>query len=275
MNLYLTSLSLYKLIITHLLLIGGGHAHVGVLRHFAMNPLPGLRITLLTRDIHTPYSGMLPGLVAGHYTYDECHIDLMPLARAAGARLYHASATGLDLDRHSVMAQGRPDIPYDLLSINTGSTPSMQSIPGAQEYAVPVKPIDHFLQHWQALQKRIACHQGDFILNLVGAGAGGVELALAIQERLQNTRVKIQLFTRNQLVLAGHAPGVQQRLLRVLRQREVTLHTQTDIVRVTKDYLYDAQGGQYPGDAVLWVTHASAPGWLQDTGLALDQQGFI
>jgi len=128
-----------------LVLIGGGHAHVAVLKRFGMEPVPGLRLTLITRDIDTPYSGMLPGLVAGHYGFDETHIDLGPLARFAGARLYHAKVEGLDLDRQLIHAPGRPPIAYDLLSINTGSTPNRVNIPGVDEFALAAKPIDIFL----------------------------------------------------------------------------------------------------------------------------------
>ncbi len=118
-------------VVKDLVLIGGGHAHVAVLRRFGMQPVPGLRLTLITRDLHTPYSGMLPGYVAGHYGYDDCLIDLGPLARFAGARLYHAEVQGLDLQRQLVEVAGRPPVAYDLVSINTGSRPRLLDVPGA------------------------------------------------------------------------------------------------------------------------------------------------
>ena len=125
-----------------LVLVGGGHAHVGVLRRFAMRPMTGVRVTLITRDIHTPYSGMLPGLIAGHYDFDACHIDLGPLARFAAARLYHAEVTAVDVEARAVHVDGRPPIPFDVLSINIGSRPATLAVPGAAEHALAVKPID-------------------------------------------------------------------------------------------------------------------------------------
>ncbi|CAI5504167.1 unnamed protein product [Closterium sp. Naga37s-1] len=149
-------------------------SHVVVLKSFAMKPMPGVRLTLVTRDVHTPYSGMLPGLVAGHYTYDDCHIDLRPLAQLTNARLLHCCASGIDLDQRAVvLADGRP--PHSL------------RLPGAKELTLPVKPIDSFTHRWEALRSRIlSLAPGSSVrVVVVGGGAGGVELLLAMQHRLQ------------------------------------------------------------------------------------------
>ena len=140
-------------VVKDLVLVGGGHAHVAVLRRFGMQPLPGLRITLVTRDVHTPYSGMLPGYMAGHYAYDECHIDLRPLAHFAGARLYHAEVEGLDPEQRQLQVAGRPPVAYDLLSINIGSQPRTLTSPAPPYIAMPVKPIDRFLNDWKNLDR--------------------------------------------------------------------------------------------------------------------------
>ena len=73
-----------------LVFVGGGHAHALALRMLAMEPVPGVRITLVSPATHTPYSGMRPGLVAGHYSFEEAHIDLARLCQWAGARFIAA-----------------------------------------------------------------------------------------------------------------------------------------------------------------------------------------
>src|SRR5690242_19679887 len=166
-----------------LVLVGGGHAHVHVLKRFGMRPEPGVRVTLIARDLETPYSGMLPGYVAGLYDFAECHIDLVRLARFAGARLIHDEAVGLDRAARRVLCRDHPPLRYDVVSLDIGSVPRSDDVPGAAEHTVAVKPIDRFARRWEALLKRSAAMRR-LRLAVVGGGAGGVELTLAATHQL-------------------------------------------------------------------------------------------
>src|ERR1051326_4145309 len=216
-----------------LVLVGGGHAHVHVLKRFGMRPMPGVRLTLISRDVETPYSGMLPGYVAGHYSFEECHIDLVKLARFAGARLIHDEAIGLDRGTRHVLCRAHPPIRYDLLSLDIGSTPRLDDVPGAAEHTVAVKPIADFARRWEALLERAQVQNG-VRLAIVGGGAGGVELALSVRHRLAELlggNVEVTLVTREAL-LPSHNEAVRRRFAILLRERSVRVVTDNPVVRV-------------------------------------------
>jgi len=269
-------------IVRDIVLVGGGHSHVVALRYFAMHPLPGVRITLICTDAHTPYSGMLPGYVAGHYAYDDVHIDLCRLCAATGARFIQAEVMGLDREARTVQLRGRPDIDYDVVSINTGSTPQMRAM-GATEYAVPVKPITGFNQRWLQLLDKVARAKRPLTIAIVGGGAGGVELCLAMQYRLSaetqaagraDLAPQFHLFTSDGL-LPTHNAGVQRRFAKVLAERGVQVHLKTPVAEVQAGRLRSAQDEWFDADEVLWVTQAGGGTWLQGTGLALTDNRCI
>jgi selenide,water dikinase len=271
-------------IVKDLVLVGGGHSHLAVLKYFGMNPVPGLRLTLITRDLHTPYSGMLPGYIAGHYDYDDVHIDLRPLAQFAHARIYHEEVQGLDVKNNLVLCPNRPPVPFDVLSINIGSRPNTLHIPGADLFATPIKPIDHFLHRWEDLIHNVLTAKDIFRLAVVGGGAGGVEMSLATQYRLQKELrqvrrptdlLEIVLITDTKTILPTHNRLVRHKFERVLRERNITFQVNHRVVEVNKDKLVFTSGQKLAADAVLWVTHASAPAWLAEAGLKVDEQGFI
>ena len=259
-----------------LVLVGGGHAHVHVLKRFGMRPAPGVRVTLIARDVETPYSGMLPGYVAGHYQLDECHIDLMRLARFAGARLIHDEAVGLDRDRREVLCRAHPPIRYDVVSLDIGITPRRDAISGAAEHTVAVKPIDRFAERWENLLERARGRDG-LRLAIVGGGAGGVELALAARHRLTAMMFappQITLVTREGL-LPSHNGRVRAKFARILTESGVAVVAGNPVVRVEQGRLTLADGTIVGFDEALWVTEAAAAPWLADTGLALDANGFV
>ena len=265
-----------------LVLVGGGHSHLFVLKQLAMQKLPGVRITLVTRDLHTPYSGMLPGYVAGHYSYDETHIDLLPLARFAGARVVHAAVEGIDCEARQISVHGRPAIDYDLLSINIGSRPKIPNVPATEPAGTQfaVKPVDRFIHCWQQLEQRLLEREADLHLAIVGGGAGGVELALSLQHRVAqlspaHAGLRLSLFTDGDRLLAGHNARVRRSIERVLQQRHISVHYQHAVEAFSEGELRGNFAQPLPADAVIWVTSASPAPWLGSCGLVLDANGFI
>ena len=271
-------------VLKDLVLVGGGHAHVTVLKKLGMKPLPGVRVTLICRDLQAPYSGMLPGFIAGHYSFDEAHIDLVPLSRFAGARFFHDEVVGLDTDNKRLICRDRPDVSYDVLSINVGSAPDISAVPGAAANVTPVKPIDGFVDKWQSLCERVLRRQGGLRIGIVGAGAGGVELTLAVQYRLKellagkwpdNAGPEFHLFTDADDVLTTHNRFVRVKFRRVLSERKINVHTDHKVVEVRPGALQCANGETFELDEILWVTMARAQTWPAKAGLDVDEQGFI
>ena len=136
-----------------LVLIGGGHTHALVLRKWGMDPLPGVRVTVINPGPTAPYSGMLPGFVAGHYTRDELDIDLVRLCRFAGARLISGFADGIDVVNRAITVAGRSPIAFDVASVDVGITSSMPDLPGFATGAVPAKPLGAFATRWDAFRE--------------------------------------------------------------------------------------------------------------------------
>ncbi|WP_131114433.1 FAD-dependent oxidoreductase [Lichenihabitans psoromatis] len=265
------------------LLVGAGHAHVEVLRSFAMKPVPGVDVVLVTMSQFTPYSGMLPGLVAGLYGFDDAHIDAGRLADVAGARFVEGIVIGLDLAAREARCADGSIIGYDVLSLDIGISPAAAAVPGAAEYALPVKPIGGFLSRFDDLlgQVRAGCVCR---IALVGGGAGGVELALAVAHRLRLVArgagkdpgsIDLRLVTRGSRILPALPAGASRRLERHLSSRRVALLCDARVTAVAADHLQIEGRPPLPVEAVLWVTQAAAPVWLRGTGLPLDPLGFI
>lgn len=251
---------------TDILLLGAGHAHVGVLRRFAMRPEPGVRLTLIGREPETPYSGMLPGVIRGDYEPHQAHIDLAPLAAAAGARLILGEATSIQLDTRTVTVPGRPEVPYDLLSIDVGGEPAAPPDGG-----IAVKPIGRFLAKLREIERTIRDH--DRIV-VVGGGPAGVELALALAFRYRS-RYRIALVSATPEPLIEAPESARRVAVTALVDASVEIVRGAMAGSFRDGRLALSDGSFLDAAACLRATGVEAPAFLANAGLACDAKGCV
>lgn len=254
-----------------LVLIGGGHTHALVLRKWAMTPLPGARLTVINPGATAPYSGMLPGYVAGHYARADLDIDLVRLARCAGARLIVGAAEGIDLHNRLIHVPDRPAIGFDVASVDIGITSVMPDLAGFAAHAVPAKPLGPFASRWQAYLKG----QGPARVAVIGGGVAGAELAMAMAHALaqQGRAAQVTLIDRGH-ILSALPKRPQARLRRALQALGVTCMENAQITHLDAQGVHLAAGSSIPADFITGAAGAKPYDWIGQTGLAL-HDGFI
>lgn len=260
-------------LLADLVLIGGGHAHALVLRRWGMDPLPGVRVTLINPGPAAPYTGMLPGQIAGHYAPDEILIDLVRLARFAGARLILDRAVGIDRARREIALEGRPPLGYDLASIDIGISSDLPALAGFGAHAVAAKPLGDYAARWETF---VADAPQEPQLVIIGGGIGGVELALASAHRLRQSgrAPRVSVLEQTAHPLAGIGEGARRALLAHMATAGITLLTGARAARIGAASVLLEDGRDLPADFTLSVAGARPQGWLTATGLDL-HEGFV
>ena len=193
-----------------LLLAGAGHAHLNVIRNLAAKPWPGVDVTLICPYPRQIYSGMIPGWIAGHYTLDQCAAPLAALVEKAGIRWIQDSLCGLDAANAAVDGQNTGKISYDVISIDTGARVESGTLSHSGAPLLPIRPLEQFAVGWQSIKAALIA-SGAARLAVIGGGAAGVELALAVdyalRQQLPADKVSVTLISSGPL-LGGHATGV-------------------------------------------------------------------
>ena len=256
-----------------LVLIGGGHAHALVLRMWGMKPMAGVRVTVINPAPTAPYTGMLPGFVAGHYDRDELDIDLVKLCRFAGARLVIGVAHGIDRDNQTVQVHGRPDVGYDVASIDVGIHSGMPEIEGFTEHGIAAKPLDRFARRWSEF---CATASGLNTANaaVIGGGIAGAELALAMKHKLAETTSNAQVaLIESSDRLTGVSASTQRTLTRALKSEGIDCYFGVEVSQVEADRIHI---GAKAITSYFTVGSAGAKphGWVASTDLVLND-GFI
>ena len=251
-------------------LVGGGHAHALVLRRWGMDPLPGARLTVINPGPTAPYTGMLPGYVAGHYARDALDIDLVRLCRFAGARLVLDRAVGVGEDEVALAA--RPPVGFDVCSLDVGIHGALPGIAGLAEHGVPAKPLGAFADRWEAFLAEVA-DGGAATACVIGGGIAGVELALAMRHRL-GADGAVTIIEAGGQALSGVGARARAALTAKLAEAGVRVLTDARAAEVAPDAVRLTDGGAIPARLTVAAAGAVPYGWLAGSGLPVTD-GYV
>jgi NADH dehydrogenase FAD-containing subunit len=258
----------------HIVLLGADYAHLQALKQLAAHPLAGTVVTLITPYSHQMVANMLPGVVLGRYAAQAITIALQPLVQRGGIHWITQNVTALDAANQTLQLDDGSSLHFDWLSVNIAPTQDRtraeQAIPGAKEHALFLRPLEAFVALWPRVTEL-----GDskaLRVAVIGAGAGGVEIAFAVRQRLPQAAVTLLC---GLAPAAAHCtPAVQQRVVALLKQRNITV-LQDMAVGIKSGFVQLGCGADLACDVPLLATGSLPPPWLADSGLALDEQGFI
>ncbi|MBE9221122.1 FAD-dependent oxidoreductase [Cyanobacterium stanieri LEGE 03274] len=265
---------------TKLVLIGGGHSHAIALKMYYDNPIKNIEIILINEVKNTPYSGMLPAYIAGYYNFEQTHINLEKLSKKTKIKLIIDQVININPKQQKVICKSGKIIPYDYLSIDIGSPPKQSRIKGATEYSIPAKPVSTLLKEWDKIISK--CHQTNqenINLNIIGAGAGGVELALNMFQKLTNLntikKVNITVISRNETILRNYNQLAINIVSKILKNKGIKVIFNTEIIEILPNAIITQKKEKISSDYTFLVTNPSPAPWLKNTEITLDEQGFI
>jgi pyridine nucleotide-disulfide oxidoreductase family protein len=257
-----------------LVLLGAGHAHRQVLQHLSLRPIAGLQITLVAPHARQVYAAMVPGFVAGHYALEDCHIHLDALVRRIGVRWLQHHVRQLNAQAQTITLDDGQALHFDWLSVNTGAVQSReqleQDMPGVRAHALFVWPLEAFGSHWPRMVEMAQSRA--LRIAVIGGGATGVELALAVRHRMPTAA--LTLVCGPNPPLNNFAAPVQQRITHILKSNRITV-LQDVALGMDAGAVQLGCGAALACDVPLLATGVQAPSWLADSGLALDDEGFI
>ena len=260
----------------HVVLVGAGNAHLVFLKRWRMSPWPGVAVTLVSESAEIPYSAMVPGHIAGDYRWDEITLDLVRLCRSADARFVATRVTGVDAARSRIEFADRPAMAFDVLSLGLGSLPAAPPSWAGDEWSFSMRPLGQFTRHLERLAESLTESPRPFHLAVVGGGASGCELALAIQRRLlKSAGFRLTLLQANRRLLPSFPDRAARLMQKRLQAAGIGVELEACVVGGHPGRLRLASGQELDCDGVLWATPAAPPSLLQLSGLDVDEAGFL
>lgn len=250
-----------------------------------MNPPRDIRLQVVLDQGVAIYSGMVPGFVADDYAKHELEIDVLPLARRAGAGVVFSAATDLDPAKREIHVEGRPPLRYDLASLDVGSTVRGLELPGVARFALATRPIARFVRELEARLAGFVAHERPPRILIIGGGAAGSEIAFTLDARLRRAGLapSIAVVTSDAEILAGANRLTRRALRREALRRGIETISSHQVREVDRlGIVVEATGSDLvthlAGDLVIWAAGAAPVAFPLGAGaarLARDAEGYL
>ena len=256
---------------SRIVLVGGGHTHSLVLHALRQKPFPNAAVTVINPGPTAPYSGMLPGFVAGHYLRAELDIDIAQLCDELGARFIDGRAVAMARDAQTVLLEDGTALPYDLVSFDVGITSAMPRMPGFADYAVPAKPLGIFAEKWDAYRKAAGVKS----VAVIGGGIAGAELAMAMAYALhqRDQGAHIRLIDRSS-ILSDNSETARKNVRAELDRNGVEVIENAPVREIVADGVLVEDGTKIDAEFIVGAAGATPHPWIAQTGLDL-HNGYI
>jgi len=249
-----------------LLLVGGGHAHALFLRQWHKQPVPGVNVVVIDPHKMVPYTGMLPGFVAGHYETTDLYIDLQQLTSVAGGTLVTDSVAHIDPEQKIAKTASGQVYQYDVLSVDVGVHAALD-LPGFSEHAVGVKPLYDFAKQWEVFVSSRTADMQPANVVIIGGGVAGVEIALAAHHRLQQQGISATVtILESGKLLQAVSSATQTYLRKLLHARSVRIVEDVKVLSVFADQV-QTDGGVLQSDFTIAAAGPRPHAWLAETEL--------
>ena len=231
-------------------------------------------ITAVDRRAHQVYLPRLHEVLSGKLREEDLRLPLEPVFRVLGIRFRHGTVEAVDAENRRVRVDGAW-LPYDFLILALGSEVDDAGVPGAGRHGTAFKSLE---QVHRARERLLALETGPAEhppVVIVGGGLEGVEVAGDLLDALGSAASGVVLVEARSRLLPDLPEAAGRLARRVLEARGATLCLGTRTVRVTEDRVCLSDGKRLPYGLLVWAGGVRPPEILRDSGLALDEGGWL
>ena len=235
------------------------------------------QITLIDKSDRFLFSPLLYELITEEMQSWEIAPPFAELLANTGIIFQQGSVTNIDVEAKQVTLQDDKKIDYDKLVISTGGRTPVDMVPGAKEFALPFRTLDHAYSLQEKLRLLEAANLDRIRVAVVGGGYSGVELACKLADRL-GEKGRIRIIDRGTKILSDSSKFNRETAIKALEENQIWQDLETEVERVGADSItlvYKGQSDTIPVELVLWTVGYQVSELIQNLPLEQNDRGLL